>query len=178
MWKRTRKAHWFCSPSDRATARHSMQGHILIVEDEEAIAAFVQTALERGGFSARRAKLRLAQRRSACAASPVKARRLRSGCPWPSRDDPAGRLYAAAKCLHSCYLAVTCPQSECARILSEVTHARPDRKNTRTLSHRQPNRPGRHGDRLQSLPALDGSLRRAQSAFHASHPRPGVHQTL
>jgi DNA-binding response OmpR family regulator len=28
-----------------------MQGHILIVEDEEAIAAFVQTALEREGFS-------------------------------------------------------------------------------------------------------------------------------
>jgi DNA-binding response OmpR family regulator len=27
-----------------------MQGHILIVEDEEAIAAFVQTALEREGF--------------------------------------------------------------------------------------------------------------------------------
>lgn len=28
-----------------------MQGHILIVEDEEAIAAFVQTALEREGFT-------------------------------------------------------------------------------------------------------------------------------
>ena len=28
-----------------------MQGHILIVEDEEAIAAFVQTALERKGFT-------------------------------------------------------------------------------------------------------------------------------
>jgi DNA-binding NtrC family response regulator len=27
-----------------------MQGHILIVEDEEAIAAFLQTALEREGF--------------------------------------------------------------------------------------------------------------------------------
>lgn len=30
-----------------------MQGHILIVEDEEAIAAFVQTALEREGFTTR-----------------------------------------------------------------------------------------------------------------------------
>jgi DNA-binding response OmpR family regulator len=29
-----------------------MQGRILIVEDEEAIAAFIQTALERAGFSA------------------------------------------------------------------------------------------------------------------------------
>ena len=30
-----------------------MQGHILVVEDEEAIAAFVQTALEREGFTTR-----------------------------------------------------------------------------------------------------------------------------
>ena len=29
-----------------------MQGRILIVEDEEAMAAFIQTALEREGFSA------------------------------------------------------------------------------------------------------------------------------
>jgi len=42
--------------------------------------------------------------------------------------------------------------------MKEVTRARPDRKNTRTLSHCQSNRPGRHGDGVQSLPALDGSL--------------------
>jgi DNA-binding response OmpR family regulator len=31
----------------------AMQGRILIVEDEKAIAAFVQTALERDGYSAK-----------------------------------------------------------------------------------------------------------------------------